>query len=284
MPTVFMNDPTTGRFALYDEAPGGGSLNAPNSSRNRPLNSPENWLPNIYFHSDFNYLEVAIGPTNVTVTHPAVSVTSPPIGATVEWGWNGGVTADRLLLTHSLGYIPNVMVAIGQNVLWPGVPVQVESSGGMRFATVYATATEVRLREFGTTGQNPLPSATLTYTVLVFANPPPATGNVLFDFNPSTGVIQMGGGKFRSDRRYLQVVPGGTPFSVSYGGRTIDLQNGAPRAIRADGTPFDPIPSSLATAITRQGANGTTWGQVFGASMRYTGSYAGPGNIQVQAP
>lgn len=279
-----MTDPATGRCALYDEAPGGGDVKNPNSLRNRPLNNPQSWLPNIYFHSDFNYLEVAFGPTNVTINHATVAIKPPPFGATISFGWNNNATVDRLLFTHNLGYVPNVMVALGNNILWPGMPVQAQGDGGMRFATIYATTTEVRMREFGTTGQNALAAINLTYTVLVFANTPAASGNVLMDFDPTTGILKMGRDKFKSDRRYLQVVPGGTPFAISYGGRTIDLNNGAPRAIRADGTAFDPIPSSLSTAITREGANGTTWGQIFGDSMNYKGSYAGPGNIQVQAP
>lgn len=284
MPTVFMTDPATGRCALYDEAPGGGDVTNPNSMRNRPLNSPGSWLPNIYFHSDFNYLEVGFGPTNVTVNHASVPVTPAPDGATINFGWNGGATTDRLLFTHSLGYSPLAMVALGSNVVWPGVPVQSTGDGGMRFVTIYTTATEVRMREFGTTGPTNLPSVNLTYTILVFVNPPAPTGNVLFDFDPVTGITEMGRRKFKSDRRYLQVVPGGSPFTVSYGGRTIDLANGAPRAIRADGSAFDPVPSSLGIALSRVGLTGTNFGWSYGSGMNYTGSYSGPGNIQVQAP
>ncbi|KKB09413.1 hypothetical protein [Devosia chinhatensis] len=284
MATVFMNDPATGRFALFDEAPGGGAVDNPNSLRNRPLNDPLNWLANIYFHSDFNYLEVAFGPTNVTVNHSAVSVVSPPIGATVQFGWNGGASVDRLLFTHSLGYVPLVMAVLGNNMVWPGMPVQSQGDGGVRFATIYATSTEVRMKEFGTTGPSTLAAASLTYTLLIFANQPSPTGNVLFDFDPVTGIVEMGRRKFKSDRRYLQVVPGGSPFGISYGGRTIDLANGAPRAVRADGTAFDPIPASLGAALSRLGYTGTDWGFIYGSGMNYTGSFTGPGQIQVQAP
>lgn len=284
MPTVFMNDPATGRFALYDEAPGGGEVTNPNSQRNRPLNNPAAWLPNIYFHSDFNYLEVAFGPSSVTVNHASVPVTSAPEGATIEFGWNNNANVDRLLFTHNLGYAPLSMVALGQNVIWPGMPVQFQGDGGARFASIYSTSTEIRMKEFGTTGQNPLAAASLTYMVLVFANPSTPTGNVLFDFSPATGIIEMGRGSFRSDRRYLQVVPGGTPFGISYGGRSIDLANGAVRAVRPDGTTYDPVPNTLRVALTRQGFNGTSWGQIFGGSMNYTGSYSGPSSVSVQAP
>lgn len=283
MATVFMTDPATGRCALYDEAPGGGAVTNPNSLRNRPLNNPTAWLENIYFHSDFNYLEVAVGPTNVTVNHASVPVGTPPAGASISVGWNTSV-ADRLLYTHSLGYVPIVMGVLGSNMVWPGMPVQVTSDSGMRYATIYATATEVRMREFAATGAFALPAVDLTYTLLIFAQPPSATGNILFDFDPVTGIVEMGRRKFKSDRRYLQVVAGGSPFGVSYGGRTIDLKNGAVRAVRPDGSAFDPIPSSLSLGLPRVGANGVDYGYVYGSSMSYNGSYTGPGNIQVQAP
>lgn len=280
---VFMNDPATGRFALYDEAPGGGDVTNPNSMRNRPLNSPQDWLPNIYFHSDFNYLEVASGPITISVSHTAVTPGTKPPEATINFGWVSSVT-DRLLFTHNLGYTPTVMCALGNNILWPGMPVQSTSGSGQRFATVYSTTTQVRMKEFAATGTTALPAATLSYTLLVFANPPSTSGNILYDFDPLTGVTQMGRGKFNSSRRYLQVVSGGTPFGVSYGGKTIDLQNGAPRAVRPDGTTFNPVPSDLGLALPRVGLNGTNYGVQYGGSMGYTGSYTGPGNIQVQAP
>lgn len=284
MATVFMTDPATGRCALYDEAPGGGDVANPNSMRNRPLNNPTAWLSLIYFHSDFNYMEVSSGPTPVTVNHSAVSPIAPPIGATIDFGWNTAASTDRLLFSHGLGYTPTVMCTLGTNMLWPGMPVQSTGDGGVRFVTVYANSTQVRMKEFGTTGPTALPAVSLTYSLLVFANPPSPTGNVLFDFDPATGITEMGRRKFKSDRRYLQVVPGGSPFTISYGGRTIDLANGAPRAIRADGTAFNPIPSSLGSALARIDLNGTNYGYVYGSGMNYTGSYVSPGNIQVQAP
>lgn len=284
MATVFMTDPATGRCALYDEAPGDGDVTNPNSQRNRPLNNPAAWLPNIYFHSDFNYLEVAVGPVALSITHSAVAVTPAPAESTINFGWNGGAIVDRLLYTHGLGYTPNIMIVLGNNVVWPGMPVQTTGDGGMRFATVYANATEVRMKEFGTTGPTTLPAVTLNYTLLVFANPPSPSGSILFDFDPMTGIVEMGRRKFKSDRRYLQVVAGGSPFTVSYGGRTIDLNNGAPRAIRADGTAFDPVPSSLGIALGRRGLTGTNFGWIYGNGMNYQGAYTSPGNIQVQAP
>lgn len=284
MATVFMTDPVTGRCALYDEPVLTGDVDNPNAPRNAPLNSPATNLPFLYFHSDFNYLEVSHGPVTVGVNHDSISVPTTPPGATVAYGWNSSVT-DRLLFTHSLGYPPLAMVALGANVLWPGMPVQVTTDGGSRYASIYTTATQVRMKEFASIGVSAIPAATLNYTTLVFRNPPAPSGNILFDFDPTTGYVMMGLEKFDSSRRYLQVVSGGTPFGVSYGGRTIDLANGAPKAWRPDGTSYTTVPAALTLALGRFGLTGTNWGYVFGSSMSYNGSYAGPpGNIEVQAP
>lgn len=284
MPIVFMTDPATGRIALFEEAPGGGDFDDPNSMRNRPLNDPVAWFDLLYFHSDFNYMEVSSGPLSVTVNHPSVSTFSPPAGATIAFGWGSGV-ADHALAAHGLGYAPLALVALGNNILWPGMPVQVQGDGGQRFATIYSDATHVRLHEFSSVGVSALAAASLNYTVLIFRNPPPPSGDILFDFDPATGAVQMGLGKFNSLRRYLQVVAGGTPFGIAYGGRTIDVANGAPRAFRPDGSFFEPVPSALQIGLSRIDLRGTNYGTVYGGSMAYNGSFAGPpGSIQVQAP
>ena len=254
----------------------------PNSVRNYPLNNPATSLQYLYFHSDFNYLEVAFGPTAVVVNHSAVAASSPPAGATVSFGWTGTVT-DRLLFTHSLGYVPKVLAIVGNNTVWPGMPVQT-GGGATRFVSIYVTTTEVRMIEFVSTGLGALPAVDLTYTLLVLADPPSATGNILFDFDPVTGIVEMGRRKFKSDRRYLQVVPGGSPFGITYGGKTIDLHNGAMRAFRPDGTYFEPVPAGLQVGLAQYDLYGVFYGISYGASMGYGGGYAGPGSIQVQAP
>lgn len=282
MTSVFMVDQETGRCVLFDEAPGEGAFDNPNSSRNRPINSPESWLPYIYFHSDFNYLEVAFNPS-ISVSHSAVSPGALPPGSSTNFGWNSSVT-DRLLFTHNLGYSPLTLCAIGNNMVWPGMPVQSTPDGGMRFTTIYSTTTEIRMKEFATVGSSTLPSINNSYNLLIFRNPPDSDGNILLDFNPDTGVIEMGKGKFKSNLKYLQVVPSGSPFITPYGGKSIDLQNGAMRAVRSDGTTFDPVPPGLSFALPRFGLTGTDFGYQYGSGMGYTGSYTGPSSLQVQAP
>ena len=282
MAIVFMTDPATGRCALYDENGTSGALDDPNSARNAPLNNPASHLDKIYVHSDLDYMEVSHGPTVVSVSHAAVSVGSPPAGQPFRFGYTTAA-ADRLLLTHSLGYAPRAMVVYNGNVCWPGMPVQTDVGGGSRFVTAYATSTEIRLYEFASVGSSDLAATSLDYTVIVFKDPPSPSGDILMDFDPTTGAVQMGRGKFNSARRYLQVVPGGSPFGLALG-RTIDLNNGAPRAVRPDGTTFDPVPSSLQLGLSRFGLGGANWGYVYGSSMAYGGSFSGAGAIQVQAP
>jgi len=280
MAIVFMTDPSTGRCALFDEAPGGGDFDDPNSMRNRPLNDPITWIANVYFHSDFNYMEVSHGPTATTISHAGVGPTSStiPVAGTIPFGWYAAA-ANHLLLTHNLGYIPDAIVHVnGGNVIWPGMPVQVDGGGGARYVSVYCTTTEVRLYEWASVGSSTLAATSLTYNTIVFAAPPAPSGNILIDFDPTTGDVEMGLGKFNSSRRYLQVVPGGSPFGIAYG-RTIDLQNGAPRAVRPDGVAFDPVPA-ISIALARFPG----YPAVGGGSMEYNGSFTGPPQIMVQAP
>lgn len=273
----------TGKVGLYD-----GDPNDPLSTRLLPLNNPASYLSQIHFHSDLDYLEVALAGT-VTINHALVpgNPAPTPIGGSAifadSWGWNAGGD-DNLIVTHNLGYEPFVLVAAGNNVLWPGMPVDNNDVGSARYATAYVTTTELRLATICTAGVNDLPAKSITYTYLVFKNPPAAVGSILFKNDPSADVLSMGLGKFSSDRAYLQVVPGGSPLGVSLG-RTIDLNKGAMRAYRSDGTHYEPVPADLAMALYRQSYDGTiTYPVTYGASMAYGGSYAAPASLQVQAP
>lgn len=279
MAIVFMTDPSTGRCCLYDENGTTGDANNPNATRNAPLNSPASHLDKIYFHSDFDYLEVH-ATTTKTISHASVAAGSLPVTQSVKFGWNAA-SADHLLLAHSLGYAPFALVAVGDNIIWPGMAVQTAADGGARYASVYCTTTGVYLYEWASIGASTLAATSLDYDVIIFRDPPAASGSVLVDFDPSTGVVTMGKGKFNSSRNYLQVVSGGTPFGLSLG-RTIDLNNGAPRAVRPDGTTFDPVPSTLKLGI--YGGPVQSAPASFGSAMNYGGSYTGPTAIEVQAP
>lgn len=268
--------PQDGVVAFYAEASGGGAMDDIDAPRNRPAKTPASWLPNIRLHSDLDYLEVShSGTTNIN--HAAVSAGSLPPGSSIAFGWNTSST-NHLLATHNLGYEVFALVSMGTNILYPGMPVQVQSDGGARYVTVYSTTTELRLHEYASIGSSSLAATSKSYNYLVFKDPPAPTGRELFEFDQTTGFWNIGRGKINTGRRYLSVVPGGSPLSLCTG-RTIDLSNGAPRAVLADGTQYNPVPSSLSLALERPNAS-----YVYGGSMAYNGSFTGSATIQVQAP
>lgn len=286
MTVVLMADTETGRVALYDEASGGGDPQNPNSARNAPLNSPLSHLDKIYFHSDFDYMEVSLL-TTVVINHAGYPAASPPSfnGGGTAMGGNSGFssnsgfavgshTANHLLATHGLGYIPRFKVAVNNQMLPPGFPVQSNAGGAVRAVSAYATTSQIRLREFGTAGSNAMAAQSSTYTVMVFGAQPSPSNNRLIDFNPSTGVLELGLGRWRSDRRYLQVVPGGSPFGLLMG-RNVDLANGAARAVLPSGGFVDSVNPSLRLYLLGAGA---------GTPMQYNGSFTSAPSIQVQAP
>lgn len=274
MTAVLMADPISGTVALFDEAPGGGDATDPHSQRNRPLLDPATWLANVYLHSDLDNIEV-LSETTVTVNHTAGTTgsgSSSGGGDVVVWNRNA---ADWLLVTHGLGYIPIVLVSQGGKTLWPGMPVQTNNIGGGRYAVPYVSTTEVRLSEWLSSAGSPLAAISINYKITIIRQPRAASGNRLFDFDPTSGVLKLGFDKFSSDRRYLQVVPGGSPLGV-FAGRTADLNNGAPRFRLADGTSYDTVPATMKARIDAHSS--------FGPAMAYNGTFAGSPIFQVQAP
>lgn len=295
---VFFADPVSGKCALFDEPDTGGLPDDIHASRNGPLLDPASHLDKVYFHTDLDNLEVESDST-VTISHALVPAgsnggVSAGGGVSGSGGDNtqsalawGGTTADNLLVTHGLGYVPDFMVVVGNNTLFPGMPVQTFVDGRGRYVSAYATASAIRLYEWTSVAGVAMPAQNITYRVLVFRQQREPSGNLLFDFDPATGIVQMANGRFQSDRRYLQVVPGGSPFGVSLG-RQLDLDNGAPRFSFADGTHFDPVPvgqASRFSAVYNHGSGSTTWtNPTWGASMAYEGTYSVPEILQVQAP
>lgn len=281
MAVVFMTDPVTGRCALYEEPPGGGDANNPNSARNAPLNNPATNLQYLYFHSDYDPMEVAIGPTAFGITHGAIPAGSGPGGAVSVNNSQvyGNYVQDYAVLTHGLGYVPDFMLLSGSNVIHPGYPVQFDSADGRaRCITAYATTTQIRFWEFGIQTSNVMPSVMVNYSIIVLRQPPAPVGNILMDFVLATGILKMARDKFQSDRRYLQIVAGGSPFGFPLG-RTIDLGNGTFRSVAPDGSIRNPIPNTFRIAF---GSAVTAY--VYGPDGNYNGSFAGEGAIQVQAP
>jgi hypothetical protein len=273
MSLAFRAFPQAGVVALFDEPNQTGNVHDFDASRNAPAKTPADWLPNIYFHSSLDYMETVFS-DDVVVDHPLIVVT-PGSGFDGYVIWSG-VTEDHVLYEHNLGYPPIALVAIGNNIIWPGMLILVD--GGVnfwRYGTVYCNNTHVRLFvKTAVLSGNNAPATSATYKVLAFKEQS-ASGDKLINFDSSTGVTTMGLGRFNSAAGYLQVVPGGSPLGFAQG-RTIDLNNGSIRAFRPDGTFFQPGGGGQFTITPGTGA--------LGSPVQYAGSYPGPPTIQVQAP
>src|SRR5690606_11531388 len=82
-----------------------------------------------------------------------------------------------------------------------------------------------------------LAAASRDYQVIVFRQPV-ADSAYLVDFEPSTGRVIMGLGKFDSSLKALrQAGDDDSPFDIALG-PTIDIKNGAMRSVLPDGTVF----------------------------------------------
>lgn len=291
---AFREFPEVGVVALFDEPAGsGGDVTDIDAPRNAPAKTPAAHLDKIYFHSSLDSMEVLVD-TTVAVNHALVAAASNgDVGQTAADGtatasqgsppkWLASAV-NRTLYTHNLGYLPHAFVVVDGKVLWPGMPVQTFAGGRGRYCSLYVTSSIIGLREWTSMSATDLPAISKSYRILVIKRPPAApTDGKLIDFDPASGIVKMGRGKFSSDRRYLQVVPGGTPFSLP-GGRMLDVKNGAPRFVMPDGTLYEPVPATARARMIVNYATGTYTG-AWGDYMNYTGALALPAQIAVQAP
>lgn len=293
MAIAFRTFAAEGIVALFDEPNDTGDVHDIDAPRNAPAKSPEDHLDKIYFHSSLDNLEVE-SDTTVAINHSSVAGASSG-SVSGGGGTAGGASQSEAdanlafakgktthnLVTHDLGYVPDVLVLVGDLALAPGMPVQVQSGGRMRFVTPYVTTTQVRIAEWSTVSASALSSVSLDYRVMIFRAPPAPSGDKVMQVDSDTGLVTMAQGRFDSSRRYLQVVSGGTPFGISYG-KTIDLKNGAPRFVDPDGDIYDPVPD-MKYRMRMSHFIGTYTGS-YGASMAYDGSFSGSPSILVQAP
>lgn len=234
---VLMNDLATQRVAYFEEPTTSGAVDDPNSARNAPINDPVSWLDYVKFHSDFDYYQVAMGPTPVTVAHLAIA------GATVTVYNLAGATFARQgqmveneydLVTHGLGYEPRYMVISNGHIVAPGTLIQVATAQD-RVVTPYATTTKIRLHEIGTSSASTLAGVSVDYEVLVFKQPA-FDSPYERDFDETTGRLILGYGKFDSALKMLRKAgASASPFDISLG-PTIDIGNGGAKTVLADGT------------------------------------------------
>lgn len=272
-------DPIGQRIAIYETPPGQVDPDNINDPSNAPLVDPANNLQYLYYHSDLDPMEVAIDRTNVTVNHLIIAAgTGPGLTGSLNNGRvYGGVVRTHELLTHDLGYVPDFFILVGNELVHPGWPVQYDSADGRaRRVRAYATSSKIMLEERGVQTSTAMAAVAVTYTIMVLRRPPGAVNNNLDAYDPVTDIYRMAGDKFRSDRRYLQVVPGGSPFGIPLG-RTLDFNNGTYRSVSPSGSVRDVVPASFRIAF---GGGGP----LFGPDGNYKGSFTGDPAVLVQAP
>lgn len=236
MSVVLWADPY--RVAIFEEAPGGGEADDINAPRHRPALDPVGWINNVYFHSDLGYYAVAAHGTT-GIVHSAVAGRTVTVGADAylsQLYYGRSQVFDHLLLQHNLGYVPKFFVAYDGKMIPHGMPVQ-ESGGGVRLVSAYATASQIRLREFATSSASDLPSASRNYQVLAFRNNVVVPGLPMLEIEP--GQVIFGQGKFIAGQPHLRATgPGDTVFAQAKG-PTAGVRNGAFRAWPPNGAPVD---------------------------------------------
>jgi hypothetical protein len=226
------------RCAIYRAAPGGGAQDDPNAPMNRPIISPLSWMDNILFHSSLGYYGV-IAHGSRTISHQSVAGRTVTVGTDAylsQLYYGQSQSFDHLLLQHDLGYVPRFFVAYDGKMIPHGMPVQ-SASGGVRLVCAYATATQIRLREFATSSASALPAATRAYQVLVFRSNSPDLALPMLNIEP--GDVVFGQGKFRANMPHLRATGTGDNLFAQAKNRTAMIRNGAFRSYPPNGSPVD---------------------------------------------
>jgi hypothetical protein len=231
------------RCVIFEEAPGGGDPLDPASPMNRPVLSPLSWLGNLYFHSALDYYGVAAYDPSISVTHPQIAGIVRSAGGGTGSGSSPVSLAgqsgqsDHLLLQHNLGYVPDFYAIIGGRLIPGGIPVQRQDDFRVRWASVYATTTQIRVRSFGYSSGSALAAIAVSYGVIVFRDHAPIAGEDMLRIAP--GDVVFGRGLFRSGEPHLRATGGGgSAFAVATG-PTARVRNGGLRAWLPDGSSTD---------------------------------------------
>jgi hypothetical protein len=196
----------------------------------------------VRFHSDFQYLSNSLRVNGISVSHASVAgvtgsgYTIPSSGGFATGPIANGqiVVTDKLLYTHSLGYVPQFMVLYNGAIVYGGTCVQQTADRlKARFVSAYATTTEIRLQDIGISNSDALPAASVSYDVLIFRDPSPIGGDPLYRNTPDE--ITLGYGRITSEQRPLRRAVGAEGFFYIPLDRTSDIRNGAYRTISPAG-------------------------------------------------
>ncbi|WP_116654446.1 hypothetical protein [Pelagibacterium sediminicola] len=202
--------------------------------RNAPAKNPAAHVASVYWHSDFFQYELAMPLQTVSVSHPSLAGRVQVYGGDSFWvqlpevqGWGRSGTAERTLVTHSLGYEPLAYVVWNGLLVTPGTIVQTESNGRARSVCAFVTSSVVGLFETMNSSNTALSAVSRTYQVLIFRQPAADAGKPLFGRVGSDVVI--GRGKIDTSKQYMHAVaPGETPYVIPQG-PIGDIGNGRAR-------------------------------------------------------
>jgi hypothetical protein len=210
-----------------------------------PFEHPEQHLDRVWFSSTFDYYKVAHRGTH-SLTHAAVAAhTTPFDNSPTGSGWviNGPninfggqvVKADQILCTHNLGYVPRYMVALGSTLLPDYYPVQ-RTSTTLRTVSFYATETEIRCIDIGTSsGSVAVAATTLDYDLLLFREPGDGYDPDLPVFSAKQGILGQGIVRATDSLLRRSDDDDASPFDIILS-PALDIDRGFPCWVLPDGT------------------------------------------------
>lgn len=207
-----------------------------------PYDDPTGNWTRVRFCDQFQYLN-ALTQNTATIAHSLVAgVAGSGYSAPSSAGGSGTgpitngqiVIQDQTLYTHSLGYVPQFQVLIGNELISPGTVVQIDKTLGLiRYVSVYATTSIIGVRNVGISSASDLPSINVDYKINIFRQPTVIPGAPLVDLNVNSGNdLVMGHGRITSAQKPLRRTQVGdvATFFVPIT-RTMDVRDGCVRKI-----------------------------------------------------
>lgn len=136
------------------------------------INKPKKNIANVFFHSDFDYMQLSSKFT-AELTLPQrdrQQQTSSGKKGSSTYDIPASGTERHLLGSHGVGYVPFATSARGVNQVTPTAPIQT-SGASQRLINIEMDSDNVYVYESWVTFINSLSAVTDTYTVWVFRNP-----------------------------------------------------------------------------------------------------------------